>query len=124
MGCVQRLYAICDIAIMIAKEVGRKKMFSGDYTRDIPLPANLYKVPAAVGGNATASKVDGSHLPPCFGDKDVLTRLKIGISFRSCQVLFHGSLHDDTDIILRCNSISSSFLSLSIVCVVICSEQM
>ncbi|CAM6002717.1 unnamed protein product [Sphagnum balticum] len=51
-----RLYAICDIAIMIAKEVGRKKMFSGDYTRDIPLPATLYKVPAAVGGNATAVK--------------------------------------------------------------------
>lgn len=118
-----RLYAICDIAIMIAKEVGRKKMFSGDYTRDIPLPATLYKVPAAVGGNATAVKVDGSHLPPCFGEKDVLTRLKIGISFRSCQVLFHGSLRDDTGIILCCNSISSSFLSLSIVCVVICSEQ-
>jgi hypothetical protein len=39
-------------------------------------------------------QVDGSHLPPCFGDKDVLTRLKIGISFRSCQVLFHGSLGD------------------------------
>jgi hypothetical protein len=42
---------------MIAKEVGRKKMFSGDYPRDIPLPATLYKVPAAVGGNATAVKV-------------------------------------------------------------------
>lgn len=69
-------------------------------------------------------QVDGSHLPPCFGEKDVLTRLKIGISFRSCQVLFHGSLRDDTGIILCCNSISSSFLSLSIVCVVICSEQM
>ncbi|CAN5950854.1 unnamed protein product [Sphagnum jensenii] len=61
-----RLYAICDIAIMIAKEVGRKKMFSGDYTRDIPLPATLYKIPAAVGGNATSVKGFLFDLARCF----------------------------------------------------------
>ncbi|XP_024357694.1 sister chromatid cohesion protein PDS5 homolog A isoform X2 [Physcomitrium patens] len=30
-------------------------------------------------------KVDGSHLPPCFTDKDVLAKLKIGISSKGGQ---------------------------------------
>ena len=48
---VQNLFAICDIAILITKDIGRKKMFSGDYPGVIPLPALFYKVPESTDGN-------------------------------------------------------------------------
>lgn len=43
MFVLQNLYAICDIAILITKDLGRKRMSAGDYPGVIPLPSLLYK---------------------------------------------------------------------------------
>jgi len=32
-------------------------------------------------------QVDGSHLPPCFTDKDILARFKLGTSLKPDKVL-------------------------------------
>lgn len=45
---LQTLYAICDIAILIAKDIAQlKKKLVETYPGAIPLPASLYKVPEA-----------------------------------------------------------------------------
>lgn len=51
----QNLYALSDIGITITKELGRKKMFSGVYPGDVPVPGVLFKVPEGV--EAAESKV-------------------------------------------------------------------
>eukprot|EP00271_Cylindrocystis_brebissonii_P003825 TRINITY_DN15069_c0_g1_i1.p1 TRINITY_DN15069_c0_g1~~TRINITY_DN15069_c0_g1_i1.p1 ORF type:complete len:1860 (-),score=488.09 TRINITY_DN15069_c0_g1_i1:1015-6594(-) len=58
------LYTICDLGLLVAKELGRKRLYSGEFPGRIPLPSALYKPP--VEGEAIVEKVDGSHLPRCF----------------------------------------------------------
>ncbi|BBN05523.1 sister chromatid cohesion protein PDS5 [Marchantia polymorpha subsp. ruderalis] len=73
------LHTVCDIGILITKDLGKKKHYSGEYPGSIPLPAALYKVVEALEGEeAPQPKVDGSHLPSCFSEKDVLTRFRTG----------------------------------------------
>ncbi|CAM6113881.1 unnamed protein product [Calypogeia fissa] len=83
----ERLYALCDIGIVITKELGKKKHFSGEYPGTIPLPAAFYKpIEVAEGEEVPATKVDGSHLPPCFIDSDVLIRFRpVGGAARAGQ---------------------------------------
>jgi hypothetical protein len=58
VSCSQKLYALCDIGIVITKELGKKKHFSGEYPGTIPLPAAFYKpIEAAEGQEAPAPKV-------------------------------------------------------------------
>ncbi|KAL2634564.1 hypothetical protein R1flu_006043 [Riccia fluitans] len=73
----ETLYTICDIGILITKDLVKKKHYSGEYPGSIPLPASLYRVvEASEGEEAPQPKVDGSHLPACLTDKDVLARFR------------------------------------------------
>ncbi|KAL3693850.1 hypothetical protein R1sor_007501 [Riccia sorocarpa] len=76
----ETLYTLCDIGILITKDLGKKKHYSGEYPGSIPLPSSLYKViEASEGEEAPQPKVDGSHLPACFTDKDILARFRSSI---------------------------------------------
>lgn len=63
------LYVLCDIGIIIAKNLGHKKNSSGRIPGGIPLPSQFYKV---CEGNE--EKTDGSSLPHCLADRELFTR--------------------------------------------------
>lgn len=59
---LQKLYAVCDIGIVITKELGKKKHFSGEYPGTIPLPAAFYKpIDVAEGEEPPVAKVTFFH---------------------------------------------------------------
>lgn len=76
------LYVLCDIGIIIAKDLGHKKISSGRIPGGTPLPSQFYKV---CEGNEE-EKTDGSSLPRCLAEGDVFTRfLHAGNMSRSTQ---------------------------------------
>ncbi|GLJ40362.1 hypothetical protein SUGI_0830400 [Cryptomeria japonica] len=58
----QNLHVLCDIGIIIAKDLGRDKISSGRIPGGIPMPSLFYKVSE----ENKDEKTDGSYLPPCL----------------------------------------------------------
>lgn len=67
------LRIVCDMGIAITKELGSSSLHSDTYPGLIPLPSSLYKVNSD--DTDDGGKVDGSDLPACLTDGDVLSQL-------------------------------------------------
>ncbi|KAI5081142.1 hypothetical protein GOP47_0004325 [Adiantum capillus-veneris] len=67
------LHIICDIGIIITKELGSSSLYSDDYPGQIPLPSSLYQLKSDDADDV--EKVDGSDLPVCLKDDDILSHL-------------------------------------------------
>ncbi|MCO5578812.1 hypothetical protein L7F22_032659 [Adiantum nelumboides] len=66
------LHALCDIGIAITKELGSSILYSDGYPGQIPLPSTLYKLRL---DDNDAEKEDGSDLPECLKDAEMLSHL-------------------------------------------------
>ncbi|KAH7279481.1 hypothetical protein KP509_37G021700 [Ceratopteris richardii] len=77
------LHIICDIGILITKELGSSSLYAVSYPAPIPLPNILYKVRSD--DTEDTDMVDGCSLPACLMDEDVLSNLW-SRSFRNGQV--------------------------------------
>lgn len=66
------LHIVCDLGMVIAKELGRSRLHSDTFPGLIPLPSSFYKVREDAGDDSC--KVDGSDLPPCLADTDALSQ--------------------------------------------------
>lgn len=53
---------MCDIGILITKDLGKKKHYSGEYPGSIPLPAALYKVVEALEGEEAPQPKVRAHV--------------------------------------------------------------
>ncbi|KAH9325840.1 hypothetical protein KI387_006018, partial [Taxus chinensis] len=77
----QNLYVLCDIGIVITKDLGRNKISSGRIPGGIPLPSLLYRVSE----ENEDEKTDGSYLPHC------LTKGKALAQFMDGRDMLHSS---------------------------------
>lgn len=67
------LHIVCDLGIVITKELGSSILYSDTYPGLIPLPSSLYTVKTNDADDVC--KVDGSDLPGCLTDSEVLSQL-------------------------------------------------
>eukprot|EP00252_Welwitschia_mirabilis_P002575 TRINITY_DN12525_c0_g1_i2.p1 TRINITY_DN12525_c0_g1~~TRINITY_DN12525_c0_g1_i2.p1 ORF type:complete len:934 (+),score=228.42 TRINITY_DN12525_c0_g1_i2:102-2804(+) len=74
------LYVLCDIGILLAKELGHSIASCSQIPGGVPLPSSLYKACECNG----EGKIDGSSLPTFLRENKSLTKLIRG-SFLPCQ---------------------------------------
>ncbi|KAJ7523458.1 hypothetical protein O6H91_18G050900 [Diphasiastrum complanatum] len=75
------IHLLCDIGLVLAKDLGRKKSYSGAYPGEVPLPSMFYKAPDLAD---VSPKIDGSHLPACLTE-DVFVHFHAAITTRLPQ---------------------------------------
>eukprot|EP01018_Ginkgo_biloba_P037003 Gb_06732 [translate_table: standard] len=76
----ENLYALCDLGILITKDLAHSQLNSGDCTRSLPLPELFYK--PLEGSEGINLKVDGSSLPSCLVEIDAVRHFNAANSYQ------------------------------------------